>query len=57
MDNSEYDPDFVVAFTHAEDDELASTDAEPTIGEGGCFALTVLIVIVVIVAALAFSCS
>lgn len=48
MDDSEYDPDYVVAFTHAEDDELAAADAERTSGACGCFALVVLIVTVAV---------
>jgi hypothetical protein len=50
MANSEHDSDYVVAFTHAEDDELAAADAERTSGAAGCFALVLALVIVVVLA-------
>lgn len=44
------DPDYyVVAFTHAEDDELAREDAERAKGAAGCFALLLALAVAAII--------
>lgn len=55
MSDPEFDPDYVVAFTQAEEDELAAPDAERTTAAGGCLSSAMIVLAVVIAVAFALS--
>jgi hypothetical protein len=55
LSDPEYDPDYVVAFIHAEEDEIAAADAERQTTAGGCLSTATIMLAVVIV--LTFSLS